>query len=148
MSEQLVTDVGDINIDRAAEVKLIYNAIKVIPGFDGEDCNFDNNVCSGNRIYRSNTRQAPTLVVQPNDLTYNLFDIWIDTPTGRTWILLSDDYTSDPVCSADEGYDTNLSSCVTLLENTDDDFLRRRVWKEFTYSYNGNANASVDAGEI
>jgi len=148
MVKQKVTNVGDINIDRAAEVKLIFNAIKVIPGVDGEDCDFDNSVCSGARIYRSNTRQAPTLVVQPNDLTYNLFDIWIDTPTGRTWILLSDDYTNDPVCSADEGYDTNLSSCVTLLESTDDDFLRRRVWKEFTYSYNGNANASVNAGEI
>jgi hypothetical protein len=137
MSVQKVTDAGDINKNFAAEVQLEFNGLRVEPGADGIDCpGFDYTQCSGAKIIRSAGRIAPpSLVLQPNDLSYNVFDIWIDVATGCTWVLLNDDYSQDPACATTEGYDTDLATCVPLISGEDTNEYRRRVWRPLTFSY-------------
>ena len=137
MGVQKVTNAGDINKNFAAEVQLEFNGLKVIAGEDGLDCpDFDYTQCSGAKIIRNAGRTAPpNLVLQPNDLSYNVFDIWIDVVTGNTWVLLNDDYSQDPACAATEGYDTDLATCVPLIGREDRNEYRRRVWRPFTFSY-------------
>jgi len=137
MGVQKVTNAGDINKNFAAEVQLEFNGLRVEPGTDGIDCSgFDYTQCSGAKIIRNAGRTAPpNLVLQPNDLSYNVFDIWIDVATGNTWVLLNDDYSQDPACAATEGYDTDLATCVPLIGGEDRNEYRRRVWKPLTFSY-------------
>ena len=137
MGVQKVTNAGDINKNFAAEVQLEFNGLRVEAGTDGIDCSgFDYMQCSGAKIIRNAGRTAPpSLVLQPNDLSYNVFDIWIDVATGNTWVLLNDDYSQDPACAATEGYDTDLATCVPLIGGEDRNEYRRRVWRPFTFSY-------------
>ena len=148
MAEQLVTDVGDINKNLAAEVNLLYNAIKIIPGEDGADCfNPAQNAsfCAGNRIYRNATRSAPpTTYVQPNDEEYMMYDIWVDETNKVTYVLLPDDETGDE-CAEGESYDTDLAQCVVV--NEPDYSMGRRIWRELAFDYTEN-NSDLDGGVI
>ncbi|MEK9770073.1 MAG: hypothetical protein VW683_14255 [Betaproteobacteria bacterium] len=148
MAEQIVTDVGDINKNVYAEVKLLYNAITIIPGVDGVDCdNPEANLsgCAGNRIFRSATRSGPPVTyVQPNDSTYMAYDIWVDEANKVTYVLLPDDETGDG-CAEGESYDTDLAQCVVV--NEPDYSMGRRIWRQLAFDYTENI-IDLDGGVI
>ncbi len=148
MAEQIVTDVGDINKNIYAEVNLLYNAITIVPGVDGVDCDNSGSGlsrCAGNKIYRNATRSGPPATyVQPNDSTYMINDIWVDETNKVTYVLLPDDETGD-ACAEGESYDTDLAQCVVV--NEPDYNLGRRIWRQLAFDYTENI-ADLDGGVL
>lgn len=143
MTERIVVDVGDINLSDEAEVKLTYQAINWIPGEDGEGCGIDLATCAGTQAFRAATPPAQT--VQPNDLYKNSGDIWINDTTGEGWVLLEGDETGDAGCAAGEAFDTDLGSCVVLID--DSPSVKKRTWRPVgNYFY--TPDSTLDFGEI
>ncbi len=95
-----VTDAGDINLDRAANVDLLFDSPKTIKGPPGTDCEelqrsaglrISADCCEGYK-HTSLPTDPPLTGVgipQPGDCTpQNCLDTWENTVTGEAWILL------------------------------------------------------------